>query len=316
MKRITLCVIALALAGCGGNYSNDDLAFLNALPHREDLQSKLPETGSSQNGLQTRQDELAVGDSSNIYRFTKDASLKFNMGLEFFVGIVDAVRKYPPTTRKEDERVWGPYKDDQHPAWNVRMVMHREEDQFAWTIEFRQRTAADSDPWLKGIEGKFLATGGARKGKGELHLYAHDVRAAGLAGPDDDGKIAQLDATYVTDELPKTVDMQFTGETTSEWKSLDYSYREFEPGVATMTFVAGGPNNGTLDIRSGWLKSGEGRANVVYTGTNGSSLQGFECWSSAYNVTAFNEPWKAFEPLGSGPTSGGNEADCVAPQGI
>src|SRR3954469_15948977 len=108
--RYSVLILGVALAGCGGNYSNDDIAFLNALPHREDLTAKPPDsTGTTQSGLQTRQDGLAVGEPSKAYADTKGASDQVNGILEGFLGVVDTVRKFPPTARTENSRTWGPF---------------------------------------------------------------------------------------------------------------------------------------------------------------------------------------------------------------
>lgn len=297
--RICTLVVALAVTACGGNYSNDDLAFLNALPHKEDLQAQVPSTGTTTGALQTRRDGLAVGEPSKTYTDTKNAAQFFNGVLDFFLGIVDTVRKHPPTTRHADERVWGPWKDDKHPAWEVRMVMNRDADQFTWKIEFRPRTSTDDSAWIKALDGKFLATSGVRKGKGEVHFYAHAMRAAGLNDASDDGKLAQMDTTYETDVVPSSVDMQLTGEPTSGIKSLDFSYRDFGDGAATMIFLGTAPDGATLDIRSGWNKTGAGKANTVYTkGTTTMSADPADCWDSEFRVTYASHPWEGIYFVG------------------
>ncbi len=92
----------LLLAGCGGNWSNADLAFADALPRREDLRARLPNAATSSEpleGVATRRDGLMVGDPSNAWALTKKAGNDFNTLLDLVLGVVDQVRAAPPTTR-------------------------------------------------------------------------------------------------------------------------------------------------------------------------------------------------------------------------
>src|SRR4051794_1016053 len=105
------------LAACGGNFSNEDLEYLNALPTREALASKLPGTGtSSGSGLAQRRDRLSVGDPSQLYLDTQKASTDFNNGLDGLLSLLENIRTVPPTTRELDRRIWGPFPDNNNPG--------------------------------------------------------------------------------------------------------------------------------------------------------------------------------------------------------
>ncbi|HEY0093601.1 MAG TPA: hypothetical protein VGB96_04720, partial [Archangium sp.] len=84
MRTLWLLLLGCLATACGGNFSNDDLEFLNALPAREDLTAKLPgsEAGVSAGGLRQRVAALAVGDPSTLYEDTHRASTAFNGGLD------------------------------------------------------------------------------------------------------------------------------------------------------------------------------------------------------------------------------------------
>ena len=75
----SLLFSVLLLAGCGGNWSNSDLAFANALPRRDDLRSKLPSsTTQPLEGVGTRHDGLVVGDPSGAWAQTRKAATDYN----------------------------------------------------------------------------------------------------------------------------------------------------------------------------------------------------------------------------------------------
>lgn len=317
-SKVALLAVALALTACGGNYSNADLAYLNAFPTRQELQSKVPETGTTTGALNQRQDALSVGDISKTYRDTKAASVAFNGFLELFFSIIEEVRRYPPTSREDNRRVWGPFPAEKNPGWNAQVVMVRaDETHFDWFIQFRKQSAAKTDPWLTGASGKFASTTGIRKGTGEMHLFLDKLRENGLTDKTDDGKLNSIDVTYVTDQPPLTVDIQLSG---TEGASLDYSFREYEPGRATMWFVLDRPRtpdeplrpHERLTVRSGWNTDGAGRATIFYENLTAAPPQtatGEECWDSTFRVVFFVHPWET-------PAAGGDKTKCVTVEGI
>ena len=102
----SLLFSVLLLAGCGGNWSNSDLAFGNALPRREDLRAKLPAGSTAQplEGVATRRDGLMVGDPSGTFAATRKAVGDYNALLDLILGVVDQVRQAAPTSRTATAR--------------------------------------------------------------------------------------------------------------------------------------------------------------------------------------------------------------------
>lgn len=311
--RITLITLVAALTACGGNYSNEDLEYLNALPTRSQLQTEVPGAATTTGALSQRRDPLAVGERSKTYVDTRRTSEEFNRLLDFFLGILEEVRKTSPTSREDNRRVWGPFPDRKNPGFSVQVVMLRADDQhFDWFIEFRETTAAKDAPWLIGMSGKFLASSGVRKGRGEMHLFLKELRARKLTDASDDGKLNTVDVTYVTDSPPISVDLTLTGVD----GNLTYSFREYEPGRATLWFTVDSPSTGGLDahevfnVRSGWNVDGAGRATISYENkTTGATANGAECWDTSFNVVYFSRPWET-------PSAGGDPAACVTVEGI
>ena len=140
MRRMTLTLLIFALAGCGGTWSNKDLEFLKVLPDRSQLAAKLPQTGSTTQGLTgTHRDGLNLGEPSQVYADTRKAATDFNALLQFILAIPETARKLPPSQRTADARVWGPFADKSNPGLEVRLTIRQVDDlHFNWALEARQ----------------------------------------------------------------------------------------------------------------------------------------------------------------------------------
>src|SRR6185369_1187401 len=115
-SAISALLAALALAGCG-NWSNDDVAFVQALPTAQALRVALPASAG--------QALCAPPGPSEVWAFAKPAGDGLNALVDGLAALVDRVRAVPPTTRGADARTWGPFPDDRHPGVEVRVVMTR-----------------------------------------------------------------------------------------------------------------------------------------------------------------------------------------------
>src|SRR5712691_9572152 len=121
--RVTF-IAGLAAAGIGGcgNFSNDDLMFFEAVPTKEQLQVVLPQSAAQALCPPSPDATVWVGDPTDPNnkgaRGIRDDINGFVDGL---VALVDSVRKYPPTSRSENGRVWGPYDSPDHPGIQFRI---------------------------------------------------------------------------------------------------------------------------------------------------------------------------------------------------
>src|SRR5512138_592816 len=118
-RAAAIAALGIALGGCG-NYSTEDLRFLAALPQREDLRVEVPAQGNP---------GALVGPcatrSADVWLWAKPTSDGLNAGVEFVLSLVDAVRRQPPTWRKDDARGWGPFDDKNHPGREIQILMAR-----------------------------------------------------------------------------------------------------------------------------------------------------------------------------------------------
>jgi hypothetical protein len=287
------------LAACGGNFSNEDLEYLNALPVREDLVSKLPDSNSrSGGGLAQRRDRLTVGEASALYADTQKASREFNSGLDGLLSLLESIRTVAPTTREPDRRTWGPFPDREQPGNDVRFVMERSGDFFDYRLQFKPASAGD-DAWWSFLEGSFRADAGIRKGEGELHLFIDDAVAKGLNVGELRG-LTQLDVGYQTREPPTQVEMIFSALSTTASPEVRYNYRELPGGFGEMRFLVTDTDavpGGALEdvqITSRWTpdKGGEGSFTILRGDLQGASYR--ECWNAQGLVVYAKRSWELF----------------------
>jgi len=301
MRTSWLLLLGCLATACGGNFSNDDLEFLNALPAREDLASKLPgtESGVSAGGLRQRTDPLAVGERSTLYEDTNRASNVFNRGLDGLLTLLENIRERPPTTRAPDLRVWGPWRDPRHPGHEVRFVMARVAERFDYRLQYRPERS-DEEAWWTALEGTFQANGGLREGEGMVRLLVAEARARGfnLGGL---ANLARLDIGYQTREPPIGVQMRFVPASIQSGSELLYAYRELPSGLGEMGFVLEdtdvlpGGQKEKLAILSRWTKDRGGVGLVVVTGGDvpaGFTATHVECWDASFRVTYMKRSWE------------------------
>jgi len=133
-------------------------------------------------------------------------------------------------------------------------------------------------------------TGSARTGKGEIHLLANDVRAAGYPVDDDPGlvELDHLDVAYDNAAFPVTVTMTIVNLPSATTHSGTYSYAQNQDGTGTMSFDWQGVTDTgvsiTATMQSRWIGSGAGRADLTADLTpnlpNQSTLLGTDCWGT------------------------------------
>lgn len=291
------------LAACGGNFSNEDLEYLNALPSREALASKLPESSSSAigGGLAQRRDRLVLGEVSPLYLDTREASTDFNASLDGLLRLLENIRTVPPTSREPDRRTWGPWPDRDHPGNDVRFVMDRAGDFFDYRLQFKPASASGEDAWWTFLEGSFKADAGIRVGEGELHLFIDDALAKGFS-VGDLRSLKRLDIGYQNKQLPTRVEMIFTAQPVPPLPSqqINYTYRELTGGLGEMRFLLKAtdavPGNllEDVEITSRWTLNSGGVATYVIRQGDLMGASYKECWDAQNRVTFAKRSWELF----------------------
>jgi len=307
-------IVMVAAAACGGNWSNRDVDFANALPDRVVLKSKLPETATSTNpltGVETRRDGLVVGDPSSAYADTRAAQATFNKVIDDVLTLVEAIRKYPPTDRTDDSRTWGPFADEKNRGAEFRLVVTQSADStFHWSFEEHPANSAD---YFRIVSGEFRPTDNLKRGQGTMVVHVQEFRPH--LGTDDSMKyVDQIDIGYVSDSYPLTVSMlyTFTPGNPEGFSTISFVSRKAEDGSGALQFTVATPNNPkqlSTAYSASWLPSGAGRAAGVVQAGEYAGATATQCWSGAFLITYYNEGW----PAGM---SSGNPADCVEVPGF
>jgi hypothetical protein len=289
-----------ASAGCG-NYSNEDLEFMAALPEKQELSAEVPTRSA-----------LVLGETAEYYRLTRNVSLIFNGITEAFLGIIDTIRAFPPTTRKLNERIWGPFEAEHQPGWMIRMLMTRAGTTFTYHLQF-QPASDPSSGWLSLIDGFYAVTGGVRRGQGQIKVVTAPLRAAGV--DPDLGFLDQLTVDYTTSEFPIDVKLMFTNLPnplkTDDPMQGTYEYAVQSNGQGALTYdyfadVIPGPMIDEVLVTSRWLGTGEGRADLqVVSGDAAVGAQATECWNRFFRAVYIDKPWAPLEHLAT-------PADCPA----
>ncbi|WP_223646606.1 hypothetical protein [Corallococcus sp. EGB] len=304
MRNLALalpCVLALA---CGGDFSNDDLEFQNALPQREDLAAKLPASARSGQDLGTSVQRLGaaqvLGGTSRLALQAYIAGKRFNTSVDALLALLELVRNAPPTTREADRRIWGPFPAQDHPGHELRFVMERQDTSFAYLLQFRPRGGGEGEWWTY-LPGTFKAGGGIRKGTGTLALDLKAARAHGFETGGDANAVDRLDIDYQTKALPTRVELLFTdvGAATPDTR---YASRRTPEGLGEMAFrlpgedlIPGGLLE-TLDIVARWTPDGRGVLvlNILEGDAKGAKYT--ECWDAQTRVTFMARNWDFITP--------------------
>ncbi|MBF5042519.1 hypothetical protein FGE12_08910 [Aggregicoccus sp. 17bor-14] len=302
MRHLLLGALVLASLGsfgCGGDFSNEDLEFLNALPERKVLAAALPDAPQNAAALDGSVSALALGETSKLYADTRRVSTEFNRGVDGLLALLEGIRSVPPTTRAPGARTWGPYPDKQHPGMDVRFLMTRQLARFTYSLQYR-RTGEGEDAWWSLIEGEFNASAGIRKGEGSVSLLISEARARGYAQGDLSG-LDTLSIGYQTLTQPVRVEeiFDFAAGTTGP-SEVRYTYRAFTDGPGEMHFVirdtqaTPGTALETLDITSRWTASQGGAGSVLVLSGDYAGARSVECWNGAGQTVFERANWDPF----------------------
>lgn len=292
MTSKALLAATLLLAACG-NYSNEDLEYMNAIPARDDMTANLPPSN------------ILPANEAELSRDTHAVVKAFNGALDF-LNAADVIRTYQPTSRIPNGRIWGPVPTEDHPGWQWRFRMTRDPnapEMFSYSFELEPIGAGEAD-WISFIHGSFVATGGARRGMGHFTMEADGLRNAGYAiGRDNDNNIFKsLDVMYSTAAFPISVQMTlvlYPKGDLANTLTITYHYEEQSNGQAGMEFAGTDSTTGaSLSVTSRWLASGAGRAEATAQDGTGAGTTWVECWNASFVSVYDDKPWAVFGTTG------------------
>jgi hypothetical protein len=289
-------VAASALAACG-NYSNEDLLYMSAVPTSTQLAVVLPAPQPT-----VTQAELSQNTHGGI--------ATVNMLLDTVLGIVDTVRSYEPTTRKADARIWGPAPDTNKPGWQWKFEIDRQVNGTTFDWHLYVTNDATPDAWVEFLSGTYDGAGGAKQGSGAFTAHFADVVAVGYPVDGDAAQYQTLSLTYQnydTEGSPVSAVLSVlrTAPDANGIMSASFSYEILTDGSGEITFqaagnVVGGTTTEKVTIHAQWLASGAGMATCTITAGADIGATQTECWDTSFEATYNDKPWSTAEDINVG----------------
>ncbi len=295
--------LALCLASCGGNWSDEDLLFSSALPRREALRASLPSGGAvvALEDTATHPGGLQTNEPSYAWAQTKRAASTLNTMLDSLLIFVDQVRVNAPSNRTVDSRTWGPFSDANNLGHEVQLVISRHgEKSFEWRIESRPAKGE----FVRVLAGTYLFTEIVSQGSGTITVFVKDFREV-LTVDALLKELEHIEMNYVVSQTSSEIDVSLMPQTASA-SVLGYHLKQYTDGSGQLRFsvTATGPEVQLLELDSSWKATGEGKSmGQVRAGTFADSTV-TECWGADFGVVHYAESWPA------GVTSG-LASDCV-----
>lgn len=298
----TLAVAALAaLAGGCGNYSTEDVKFLSALPRAQDLRVQVPAQSAPPAGalVSTAGYSLAcptgtTSGEATVWQWAKPTSDGLNAGVDFVVGLIDAVRHYTPTVRHEDFRRWGPFDSDKHPGREIQVLIARtwpagKDGPPAWSYRFEARVKG-TPTWTALITGDYTGPSSSR-GDGTVHL---DFDAFWAIGMNDAGTpTGSMAIVYSRSSDPVTTTLDLASTPAGGFGVVDfnYVYASYASGVGAFDYKFRNAAGDLFVVQTGYDAARAGRLRVTLTRKWDGAVGTFDqCWDAAGCLVYVNDP--------------------------
>jgi hypothetical protein len=286
-----------AVASCG-DYSNEDLLYMSAVPSSSQLAVVLPAAATT-----VMQAELAEDTHNGIS--------DVNTLLADVLGLVDAIRSYEPTSRTSDSRTWGPFADSKHPGWQWELVVTRGAD--GTTFDYHldvQNTGAVVPSWVEFVTGTFDLAGGIKQGNGMVKADFATLATAAFPLDDSSRPLKTLSIRYQNFQTvgsPISVTLAIeraTPDPTNGVTSVTFTYEILADGSGEIAFtlvgnVIPGTAIETLALNAQWLATGVGKATLAVVSGDGAGLTQTECWDATFAMTYNDKPWSTSEDFGA-----------------
>ena len=280
IKLLLPALLAAALCACG-NYSNDDLVFLSAIPSREQLRVAVPKA-AGQALCSLGEDTYATG--------AQKQGKGVNDAIDSILGLVDLIRTIPATRRDGDSRTWGPWRDGTftNVEYVVTIIRARgatpAADKFDYTFSGRR----DGGAWVNVLSGEFNGTQ-AKHGTGSLRLDLEGSWKLGTNKPGD--AHAAFKISYTLGAEPRTITLEATAAPGFGLLLFDYAWAGYADGRALFTFRFGADDNSgnvfTVDAR--FSPQGDGRASITGQAPSGANAHIDTCFDGQACITFLDD---------------------------
>jgi hypothetical protein len=295
-KRLFLVAVLTAIMAACGDYSNEDLVYMSAIPSSSQLAVVLPAAM-----VTVMQAELAQDTHTGISNV--------NSMLDEVLGLVDAIRSYEPTSRTSNSRTWGPFADSNNKGWQWRLVVTRTDTTtFTYVLDVEDTTAA-APTWVSFFTGFFDLAGGVKQGNGSVTADFGTLAAANFPLDSNTSQLATLMINYQNYQTPGSpVSVTLTiiraaPDPTTGVTSVTFTYEILTDGSGEIAFtlvgnVIPGPLIETLALNAQWLSTGAGKATLAVVAGDGAGMTQTECWDATFEATYNDKPWSVTEDVG------------------
>ena len=286
------CVMSLAGTGCIAKDGPDNDAIDHAIPTSDQVQIKIP----AQNRI--------VGQLAQYYVVTHDATTMFNGGVATILVLVHTIVQQPVTSVSGNVYTWGPWSQALDPAEYKLDVTANADGTYDYTFSGRSKTVANSQ-FVAVLDGHADPGAGDGQGNGTFLL---DFDASKQVDPiDNANNKGQIGATYDLAARHLGLHIMTTNDAGTP-VAADYAYDAGSDGTGDMTFsaqtdVGGTPALENLTIRSQWLPTGAGRADVRIDGGDLGSAEAIasQCWDNLFAEVFYTDN-VGFLPTDGDPT--------------
>lgn len=293
MKNLMLGAMLVVVSACGVGSDKAD-AFRKGIPQAGDVALKLPgKAGQPLTSAGTRRDGLE-GQTSDFYKLTREVTVFVNTGTAATLTLVEKIVQYPATTTTADSATWGPHTEPLSPnTWKL-TVLRTAPDTYSYTLEGKGKSEADS-AYRVVLSGNHVNLG-TNLGTGSFLIDWDKDRQL----PENANNFGTVTVTYARTSATATaqIDADFVQVRHGTTEPLvDAQYRYWAtPGQggafefqAAKDYVTSGPALETGKIKSRWLETGAGRADIKLTGGDLSAPVTInECWDSNF-LSRFQE---------------------------
>lgn len=317
MNRALAGFLALGLgAGCGG----EDAEFAAAPPTPAEIAVDVPgmrgppgaggASASGGDGIGSSQQAL-LGATADLYNVTRSVSTELNNDARSILELLRNIMRQPASSRTADGRIWGPFTPGGLDPLTYQVTVTRQRPGvFRFAIDIRARgaqLASDFKPMLDGTVTRAALDG---RGTGSFTIHFDNRRAL---SPET---CEQGEVTFRFDDTQPaaTVDVDFAGFGSQSAHNAQcriepphdasYHYDRSPGGGGNFTFrlqtnvhraEEGKPALEVWAVRSRWLASGSGRADVQISGgevTGDLKAQGWrdpfvagtQCWNNSFQT--------------------------------
>ncbi len=305
MIRSLVTASALSAALATGCVQKDAPNYIAAsIPTSDQVAIELPTATASIDRRVGVDHEL--GELAPYYVITRDVTQTFNGGTAWVLIPIHSIALNPPTSVAGNVYTWGPGSQALDPA-NYRLdVTANADGTYDYVLSGQSKINPDGFKSL--IDGHADPTAGLDQGSGEFRI---DFDAAAEINPVDNGSAkGQVQATYDLATGHLGLDIATTDDTGAPIDAT-YAYDQLPDGGGDMTFDTDANVGGTaaeedVTIRSRWLATGAGRADVRIAGGDLGPDQAIasECWDTMFGRTYYTDN------VNFAPTEG-NVASCV-----